>query len=65
MLLKRKVDSNGVLIKIKARFVGGGHMQPSVNPNPSSSPAARKATVVLVCGIGALQKRNISTAEFQ
>jgi hypothetical protein len=64
MLLKRKLDSNGNLLKVKARFVGGGHMQPSVNPNPSSSPAALKSTVVLVCGIGALQSRNISTADF-
>jgi hypothetical protein len=33
IILRRKLDSNGNLLKVKARFVGGGH---NVNPNPST-----------------------------
>jgi hypothetical protein len=63
MLVKRKLDSKGNIVKVKARLCAGGHRQPTVNPNPSSSPTASKSTVNLVCGIAALQRRHVATAD--
>ena len=58
-----KLDSKGNLVKVKARLCAGGHRQPTINPNPSSSPTAQKSTVNLVCSVAAFQQRHIATAD--
>jgi hypothetical protein len=57
--LKEKFDSQGKLIKLKARLVAGGHLQNrSLYSTETASPTVSTSSIFSIASIGATEKRH-------
>jgi hypothetical protein len=65
MFLKQKYNADGDFDKLRARLVGGGHMQPrhGVIPEDISSPTAAMPFLFAVASIAAKEDRRVITAD--
>ena len=65
IFLKEKFRADGTFDKLKARLVAGGHMQVRdlYNPDDTSSPTVRTASVFIIAAIAAFQKRHVVTVD--
>ena len=60
--LKEKFDSQGKLIKLKARLVAGGHLQNrSLCSTETASPTVSTSSIFSIASIGATEKRRFMT----
>lgn len=63
MIVKKKTNSKGEIIKVKARLCAGGHRQERNEETLSSSPTVSKFTILTLCATAANQRREIATAD--
>lgn len=62
MFMKEKYKSDGSFDKLKARLVGGGHME-EIPAMDISSPTASLEAVLMVAAIAAKEQREVATAD--
>ena len=65
MFLKEKYKSTGEFEKLKARLVGGGHLQDRTKYNDVSSPTVSLPNVLLVAAIAAYEERKVITMDIK
>ena len=65
MIVKKKVNSQGKITKVKARLCAGGHRQDKLPPTITSSPTVSKFSIMTICTIAAMQQRKIATADIK
>ena len=65
IFLKEKFKADGEFDKLKARLVAGGHQQlrEFYNPDDTSSPTARTASVFIIAAIAAFQRKHVVTVD--
>jgi hypothetical protein len=65
MFLKRKLDLDGNMLKLKSRLVAGGHMQDRalIHPGDISSPTASVPLIFFVMAIAVQQRRKVVTID--
>ena len=65
IFLKEKFKADGEFDKLKARLVAGGHQQirDFYNPDDTSSPTVRTASVFIIAAIAAFQRRHVVTVD--
>jgi hypothetical protein len=63
MFLKKKLDSNGNLVKWKARLVAGGHLQPHDESVIRASPTVHHNSFMLTSLIAADPSRNVASVD--